>query len=62
MQHPGLRALHSDDIFLTTEFSKPITDGGVTRTAYRATKADLLAHLTWQATLNAKLPAGSDFK
>jgi hypothetical protein len=52
----------SDDMFLDTEFSSPITDGGVTRSAYRATKADLQAHLAWQAALNARLPAGSDFK
>ncbi|KAI8933555.1 hypothetical protein NX059_009289 [Plenodomus lindquistii] len=44
-----------DDMFLETELYRPQGQ------KYRATPADMTAHVRWQSTLNAKLPAGSEF-
>ncbi|KAI4680448.1 uncharacterized protein J4E84_008096 [Alternaria hordeiaustralica] len=44
-----------DDMFLETPMYRP---AGVN---YRAKPDDLSLHVTWQANLNAKMPAGSEF-
>lgn len=44
-----------DDMFLETEMYRP--EGKI----YRATPADLTTHVSWQANLNSRMPAGSEF-
>lgn len=44
-----------DDMFLTTELYSP------TGSEYLIGSKDLAQHITWMATVNSKLPAGSDY-
>ncbi|EMD87112.1 hypothetical protein COCC4DRAFT_51263 [Bipolaris maydis ATCC 48331] len=44
-----------DDMFLETSLYRPEGQD------FRVTPQDLTAHVTWQAALNARLPAGSEF-
>jgi hypothetical protein len=51
---PSFKRIQVDDVFLAT-------DSGFGST-YRATPADLLAHMQWQDALNARLPANSSVR
>lgn len=44
-----------DDMFLITDIYRPQGN------QYRATPKDLDMHVTWQANLNSRMPAGSEF-
>ncbi|KAH8593992.1 hypothetical protein B0O99DRAFT_184431 [Bisporella sp. PMI_857] len=57
--YPGYRRLilstQVDDVFLTSPVYYP------SGTTFRVRPADLTAHVSWMSSLNAKLPAGSNF-
>lgn len=48
-------AAQVDDMFLETGLYRPAGQN------YRCTPGDLSTHVTWQADLNSRLPAGSEF-